>query len=662
MTDGAGGVRMSNLSRAVGWLRLGGKPFPCYEVDTWVGDKLHPRKSPRTKRGFYDGFDNENDVITYWTENPEHLVGIWCGPEIVVLDIDKKLKFDSVTGEEIAVDGQFHLDENDVEVPDTFSVVTSGGGEHRFYRNPGVANLGGDVDIVLSNGVILEGVDRRAGSSYFIAWSDEVPDGLDDLAVAPDWLLVASKSAELSEYGKDERLWFGECPEGPPDYRVMSVISRIPADDFNHNTMRNLQYELVRLATEGHPGVPEALYLLREAWLREPWNKPEWVNDWNATLAGAIRKYGAFQSTELLNGGDSDESFERDVEKELHRKKVQMEAELRLLASEFEGSKLMTLEQMQDLKQDYLVESLIPVKKGVTALVAKRNIGKTFAYLSMVLCMVFGMPWMGKKTVKTNILIVLGEGSNGFYDRIVAWCAHNERPLEEVAECLYFIDGANLSNPISLKRIKESIQAHNIGLCILDTWAATSGVVDEDKAAVTSMALNRLQEAVGDASVLIVHHPNKSTENSSKPSARGSTALEGRADVVMTITEDKKYKSRSGLMKNWIQVSTSHEHGGKNRGAPVGTIRGAYLEPTEEGAVWLFDESSLISEGTAVVRQYLKGPMTIAQFALLINKSESAARRYLKQAVAEGVATEDKPARANEPSTYRLSWPELMAF
>ena len=54
--------------------------------------------------------------------------------------------------------------------------------------------------------------------------------------------------------------------------------------------------------------------------------------------------------------------------------------------------------------------------------------------------------------------------------------------------------------------------------------------------------------------------------------------------------------------------------------------------------------------------------MTTAQFASLINKSESAARRYLKQAVAEGVATEDKPARANEPSTYRLSWPELMAF
>lgn len=653
---------MSNLSRALGWLRLGGKPFPCYEVDTWVGDKLHPRKSPRTRRGFYDAFDNEGDVIAYWTENPEHLVGIWCGPLIVVLDIDKKFKFDSVTGEEVAVDGQFHLDENSMEVPETFSVITSGGGEHRFYKNPGIANVGGDVDIVLLNGVILEGVDRRAGNSYFIAWSDELPDSLDDLAVAPEWLLVPSKSAELSEYGKDERLWFGDCPEGVPDYRVMGVINRVPAGDFNHNTMRNLQYELVRLATEGHPGVPEALYLLREAWLREPWNKPEWVNDWNATLAGAIRKYGRFAEPHSDVTDQGDKEFEQEVLRELRRKKVQLEADLRLLSADFEGSKLLTLDQMQELKQDYLVESLIPLKKGVTALVAKRNVGKTFAYLSMVLCMVFGMHWMGKKTVRANVLIVLGEGSSGFYDRIVAWCDYWNKPLAEVGEAVFFIDGANLSNPISIQRIKEAIQAHEIGLCILDTWAATSGVVDEDKAAVTSIALNRLQEAVGAASVLIVHHPNKSTENSSKPSARGSTALEGRADVVMTITEDKKYKSRSGLMKNWVQVSTSHEHGGKNRGAPLETLRGAYLESAGGGAVWLFDESSLISEGANVVRQYLRVPMTVAEFASILGKSESTARRYLNEAVAEGVASVDKSNRLNEPSRYRLSWPELMAI
>ncbi len=57
------------------------------------------------------------------------------------------------------------------------------------------------------------------------------------------------------------------------------------------------------------------------------------------------------------------------------------------------------------------------------------------------------------------------------------------------------------------------------------------------------------------------------------------------------------------MTKNWIQVSTPDERGGKNRGAPVETIRGAYLEYTESGAAWMFDERSLTSEATAIVRQ-----------------------------------------------------------
>jgi len=188
----------------------------------------------------------------------------------------------------------------------------------------------------------------------------------------------------------------------------------------------------------------------------------EWVNDWNASLAGAIRKYGRFQGTESSDALEGDDDFKREAGRELRRKKIQMGAEPRLLSSEFEGSKLLKLQQMQNLKQDYLVESLIPHKKGVTALVAKRNIGKTFAYLSMVLCMVVGMPWMEKGTVKTNVLIVLGEGSNGFYDRIVAWWAENNKPLEEVAECVFLVDRAHLSHPASLQRIREAIQAHKM--------------------------------------------------------------------------------------------------------------------------------------------------------------------------------------------------------
>lgn len=647
---------MSNLQRAIDWHRIGGKPFPCYEVDTWVGDNLHERKSPRTARGFYDAFDNEDDIRAYWTENPKHLVGIWCGPLIVVLDIDKKYKFDPVTGEEIAIDGQFHLDQNNVDVPPTFSVQTDGGGEHRFYRNPGVENLNGDVDIALANGVVLKGVDRRAGNSYFIAWSDSVPENLQDLPIAPDWLLVATRRAKLAEYSKQGRMWFEECPGGDPDTRVRQAINRIPTSEFNHKKMVDMQYELVKLATEGHPGVPEALWLLREAWLRDPWNEPKWVVRWNAALAGAIRKYGRLP--EPLS--DTDESLEREVELEVRRRKIQLEAELRLMSEGYDGSGLLTLEDLKDYQQDYLVDTFVPRTKGLTLLVAKRNLGKTFAYLSMVLCMVFGMPWMGKKTERTKVLIVLGEGANGFYDRIAAWCEYWGKPVSEVEKSVFFLNGANLGHQVSLKRIEEVVLEKEIGLIVLDTWAATSGVIDEDKAAITSIALSRLQQSIGDTSVIIVHHPNKSTENSSRPSARGSTALEGRADVVVTLTSDTGYKSRGGLEKNWIQVSTEQEHGGKNRGARLETIRGAYLEPTPIAAVWLFDNSSLIARGSSIVRQKLVGSMSAREFSAAIDKSIETARRHLNQALEDGVVSKDVSARANEPAKYRLTWDEML--
>ena len=651
---------MSHLERALKWLSLGGRPFPCYEVDTWVGDNLHVRKSPRTARGFYDAFETSDQVREHWSRNPDHLVGIWCGPDIVVLDIDKKVKFNRVTGEEVPVDGQYQLDENDVEIPETFSVMTPSGGEHRFYRNPGVQDVGGDVDLTYTNGVILEGVDRRAGNSYFIAWSDALPDSLDDLAEAPAWLLQPSSAPEQAEYDKDVRSWLSECETGTPDTLVLKAIARIPSEPFDHNKMRDSQYHLIKLGTAGHSGVPEALWELRKAWLRDPWNAPEWIRDWSACLAGGVRKYGRF-TKELLDWlEEDDETFEKEVVIELRRKRIQLEAELRLLSSDYQGSELLTLVDLQDYRQDYLVDTLVPRKKGLTALVAKRNIGKTFSYISMVLSMVFGMPWMGKKTERVKVLVVLGEGVNGFYDRIVAWCDYWNKPLSEVEEWLYFLDGANLSNQASLKILKEAVETFDIELCVFDTWAATSGVVDEDKAAVTSIALTRLRDAVGDASVLIVHHPNKSSENSSRPSARGSTALEARADVVMTITEDKKYKSKAGLSKQWIQLSTSHEHGGKNRGAPLETIQGAYVETEGAGAVWLLDDSSLISHGGDIVRQHLRGSMTVAEFSSAARIPESSVRRYFRAALADGIVSQEKSERRNEPARYRLTWSEML--
>lgn len=640
---------MDNLKIALAWFDLGLPVFPCYEIDTWVGTKLHPRKSPRTKRGFYDSFTSREEVSEHWKKNPDHLVGVWCKDILVVLDID--------SDPDRGIDGQFEMDEHGVIPPQTHSVITPRGGSHHFYLKPEGISLGPDADITLPNGTILRGVDRRAGDSYFIAWSADVPESLSHFAPAPDWLLVLSSNAELSPFSGSDREWFERLTGGPADKSVQDALARIPLGEFAHDEMRDRQLELVRLGAEGHPGVVDALGLLKSRWLTPPWDQPEWENDWIASLRGAIRKFGAYgpaNPAEL-----SDEDFDKRVQTRLLEMKINLAAEV-LLASE--GSRetvLVTLDELRLLPQEYLVESFVPRNNGIVVVVAKRSQGKTFAYIDMVLSAVFEKPWMGKKTKRAKVLIVLGEGQHGFYERLEAWCDYYGHPIEEVGKWVYFATGVNLNSPHSLKRLSEFVADLGIELVVIDTWAATSGLPDEDKAAFVSRTLNQLEGALGVASVLITHHPNKSSEDTNRLVPRGSGAFEGRADVVIALQPDKSYRSRGGLNESWLSLSTEAERGGKNRGAAQETIRGAYLKPHAGSQVWVHDASSLVKDGTAHVLRHFENPTSAKAYADMTGVSTSTARRYLNDAVADGVLEVAKSQNPSEADIFSLSMSEL---
>lgn len=641
---------MGNLANALAWFDLGLPVFPCYEVDTWVDTNLHARKAPRTNRGFYDSFTSREQVVRYWTQHPEHLVGVWCKDILVVLDVDND--------PEQGIDGQFELDESGVVPPVTHSVITPRGGSHHFYLKPEGIEVGPDANIVLPNGTVLKGVDRRAGNSYFIAWSDDVPVSFKELAPAPDWLLSPSRNAETSPFSGSDREWFDSLALGEPDERVLKAVARIPEGEFAHDEMRDRQLELVRLGAEGHPGVVAGLWELKSRWLTAPWDQPEWENDWNASLRGAIRKFGAFEA--LTPSADFTEAyFEAKVQKRLLEMKINLEAESLLAAEGSRETVLVTLEELASLKQEYLVSSLVPRKNGIVVLVAKRSQGKTFAYIDMVLAMVFEMLWMGKATQQAKVLIVLGEGQHGFYERLSAWCDYHSKPIEEVGKWVHFVTGVNLNSPVALTKLGEYVRQLHTEFVVIDTWAATSGLPDEDKAAFVSRTLNKLEDSVGDTTVLITHHPNKSSEDAKRLVPRGSGAFEGRADVVISLQPDSSYRSRGGLRENWLSLSTEAERGGKNRGAAQETIRGAYLKPHGSSQVWVVDPSSLVRDGTAHVLEHLKGSTTVKAYVEKTKVSTSTARRYLDDAVEDGVVEKSKGRNPSEPYVYSLSVAEL---
>ena len=330
-------------------------------------------------------------------------------------------------------------------------------------------------------------------------------------------------------------------------------------------------------------------------------------------------------------------------------------AKSKLSSEEFTGSIELTLEELAATKGVYLVEDLI-FAESINFMIARSNLGKTFAYLDMSCRIILEEPWLGKQTKKGKVLIVLGEGKAGFYQRLETWLEVNGQTLDDIRGSMFFIDGANLFNDESLKKISEVAEREQVDLIIFDTWSATSGVTDENAGALNSEALNRGSKIRPEAALLFVHHPTKATELKDRPEMRGSSALKGRADCVMTMYDDRGFNPTDGRQQEWIALSTTFEHGGKNRNARTETIRGLYLADLgDDKKIFSQIESESMSKKAAVVRQRLKGIQTVEEFAEVLNMHSSSARRYLEAAVSEGVAVFHKREAANKPDRYELS-------
>jgi hypothetical protein len=646
------------LERALNWIDGGFSVFICYHQDAWVGSSFHRKKSPATKNGHLDAVKTRKEAERMWAKYPKGLVGVLMGEKVILLDID--INLDS------GVDGYFTLESNDLTYKDSYAVPTPSGGLHVYFLNTSGIKLGPVANIKLEDGMVLPGVDRRVGSSYAIAYSD-TPPNLSALAPAPDWLCVSGSQAEGLPFSGKFEDWFDNLSQGEPDARVTRAILDFPDSDFGHQVMIAKQAHLVRLGSEGCVGVPAALAGLLALWTHPPYDKPQYQLEWNAALEGAVRKFGGI-TTETSGAPSSELPTPSGLAKmspeeqilsmadELYiRKKASQIADTRIEAEGFSGSLELSIDDLKATKNQFIVQDLLPVD-SIAFLVAVSNLGKTYAYVDLICRMIHGLPWLGKETKQVKILIVLGEGKAGFYERLEAWFKFHQLDIEITRDYLSFIDGANLFNDQSLAKLSEVANLQECGLIILDTWAATSGVADENAGSLNSTALNRAMTIKPGVTLLFVHHPTKSSEKSDCPDLRGSGALKGRADLVMTMYRDKSFNSSSGESEDFIALSTEGSHGGKNRNARTETLRGLYLHESEDDQkVFLQIESEAVSKGALIVRTRLKGRMTADQFAKVIKKSYTTAKRHLDAAVTEGIATKIQRTSSTEPDHYELT-------
>ena len=191
-----------------------------------------------------------------------------------------------------------------------------------------------------------------------------------------------------------------------------------------------------------------------------------------------------------------------------------------------------TKELLHRPEQKWIVEGLIP-ELGLTLLVGRNQVGKSFLALDLAAALSLGQPWLGRATTPTNVLYAALEAIDNA--RVTAWQDHHK--VGSLPGLKWFVDGVNLKNRAHQDELIAAVQDSGAQWVVLDTLNRAISGFDENGSADMGLVIalaDRLR-LEADCGLLVVHHTPR-TENN----PRGHTSLEDAADTILTVTDGKK--------------------------------------------------------------------------------------------------------------------------
>ena len=189
---------------------------PSRDPDTGVCES--PGKHPMTPNGHLDATTDVGRIEAWWRAHPTANVGLACGPsQLIVLDVDPRNHGDDELAALLAQEGE--------TLPDTWTVGTSRGGVHHYFRWPAetpddplprfVRNLCPGVEVKGAGGYVVTPKSLHVTGDRYQFLIGAGPTDLPTPAVCPPWLWALVTRAEEAYHG---------TPSGPVACSLLGVL------------------------------------------------------------------------------------------------------------------------------------------------------------------------------------------------------------------------------------------------------------------------------------------------------------------------------------------------------------------------------------------------------------------------------------------------------
>ena len=191
---------------------------------------------------------------------------------------------------------------------------------------------------------------------------------------------------------------------------------------------------------------------------------------------------------------------------------------------------------------EWVIEQLI-AEGSLSVFYGEPGSKKTYALISLAVCVALGKNWLGHESNPRKVLIVDEESGERRLTLRIGAALRGELGGEETPLEFVSLAGFKLDNKKDVKELYELVENRDVGLLIVDALADVMQGDENSKQDTQPVfsVLRKIAEETNTA-IIVIHHSNKSG------GYRGSSAIKGALDLMVKIESEND--------SNWLNFKS----------------------------------------------------------------------------------------------------------